>query len=83
MCERHRGGCGKGRACESFGQLQGPLFKRNGYLRRRPGLADDLSGFYNVTRMGNVTAPGNTPMMWHVDLCGTGCAQFRDEYGVT
>ena len=48
-----------------------------------PAWADDLSGFYNVTRMGNVTAPGNTPMMWHVDLCGTGCAQFRDEYGAT
>ena len=48
-----------------------------------PAWADDLSGFYNVTRMGNVTAPGNTAMMWHIDLCGTGCAQIRDEYGAT
>jgi hypothetical protein len=48
-----------------------------------PARADDLSGFYNVTRMGNITAPGNTAMMWHIDACGSGCAQIRDEYGAT
>src|SRR5262249_39615125 len=47
-----------------------------------PAWADDLGGFYNVVISGAVTAPGNTPMMWHIDLCGSGCAQIRDSDGV-
>src|SRR6186997_3431156 len=43
-----------------------------------PAVADySTAGFYSMTRSGALTAPGTAPALWHVDLCGTDCAQIR------